>query len=185
MYSCKSLLAHHCSKPYTNNPNSAGDAVHSSLPTGGLGLNSSLGNVHKLAYKLAAVHQGWVASSLLDTYHSDRRHVAVINFKKIFKLLKTLGTTDPDVGQARKNLFGTILDPDTREEALKGIEDQREHFDNLGLGIGYIYGDPSIPSNASMYKPAFVPGAHAWITLSPSSSLVRLPAIDSSYVTEI
>ncbi len=32
-----------------------------------------------------------------------------------------------------------------------------------------------------------MPGArlpHAWITLPPSSSLVRLPAIDSSYVTE-
>jgi hypothetical protein len=70
---------------------------------------------------------------------------------------------------------------------LRGIEDQREHFDNLGLHIGYIYDDTSIPSNASIYKPTFVAGArlpHVWIKLSPSPPLVRLPTIDSSYVTE-
>lgn len=70
---------------------------------------------------------------------------------------------------------------------LRGIEDQREHFDNLGLHIGYIYGDTSNPSNASSYAPAFVPGArlpHAWITAPPSSSLINMPAIDSSYVAE-
>jgi hypothetical protein len=163
-------------------------------PTGGLGLNSGLGDVHNLAYKLAAIHQGWGSSSLLGTYHSERRHVALVNSsqsvkngKKIFRLLKTLGTTDSDVARARKNLFRTISDPDTKEELLRGIEDQRGHFDNLGLHIGYIYADTSIPSNASIYKPTFVADArlpHVWIKLSPSSSLVRLPTIDSSYVTE-
>jgi hypothetical protein len=150
--------------------------------------------VHNLANKLAAIHQGWGSSSLLDTYQSDRRHVALVNSsqsvkngKKIFGLLKTLGTTDSDVAQARKNPFRTILDPDTKEEVLRGIEDQREHFDNLGLHIGYIYGDNSIPPNAPIYKPTFVTGTRlpgVWIKLSPPSSLVCLPTIDSSYVTE-
>jgi 2-polyprenyl-6-methoxyphenol hydroxylase-like FAD-dependent oxidoreductase len=34
----------------------AGDAAHSFPPTGGLGLNSGLADVHNLAYKIAAVH---------------------------------------------------------------------------------------------------------------------------------
>jgi len=67
--------------------------------------------------------------------------------------------TDSDVSQARKILFRTISNPDTKEDVLRGIEEQREHFGNLGLHIGYIYGDMLIPSNAPIYKPAFVPGA--------------------------
>ena len=61
--------------------------------------------------------------------------------------------------RARESAFKMIFDASTREEVLRGIEEQREHFDNLGLHIGYIYGDNSIPSQASICKPAFVPGA--------------------------
>jgi 2-polyprenyl-6-methoxyphenol hydroxylase-like FAD-dependent oxidoreductase len=102
---------------------SAGDAAHSFPPTGGLGLCSGLGDVHNLAHKLVAIHQGWGSSSLLGTYRSERRHVAVVNSlqsvkngRKIFRLLKTLGTTDSNVAQARKNLFRTISDPNTKRK---------------------------------------------------------------------
>jgi hypothetical protein len=49
---------------------------------------------------------------------------------------------------------------------MKGIEAQREHFDNLGLHIGYVYGDTEIPASASLYKPSYRAGArlpHAWL----------------------
>jgi 2-polyprenyl-6-methoxyphenol hydroxylase-like FAD-dependent oxidoreductase len=52
---------------------SAGDAAHSFPPTEGLGLNSGLGDVHNLAYKIAAVHQGRGSDRLLDTFEFDRR----------------------------------------------------------------------------------------------------------------
>ncbi|KAL3490086.1 FAD binding domain-containing protein [Aspergillus germanicus] len=174
----------------------AGDAAHSFPPTGGLGLNSGLGDVHNLAYKLAAVHQGWACDGVLDTYHSDRRQVALVNSQqsvkngqKIFGLLKALGTTDEDVQVARENLRRNLKDPDAMVQINRGIEEQREHFDNLHLHIGYVYGDTRIPENASVHKPVCTPGArlpHAWIrVLAPSEVGVDLPAIDSSYVTEM
>jgi hypothetical protein len=171
---------------------SAGDAAHSFPPTGGLGLNSGLGDVHNLAYKLAAVHHGWGGDSLLDTYQAERRQVALVNSnqsvkngKQIFGLLKALGTTDPDVNIARQNLYHNIQDPEAMIEINKGIEGQREHFDNLRLHIGYIYGDEEIPPNVSIFKPSCVPGArlpHAWIKATPGR--LQLPAIDNSYVQE-
>lgn len=170
----------------------AGDAAHSFPPTGGLGLNSGLGDVHNLAYKLAYVHNGWAGDNLLDTYQSERRQVALVNAnqsvkngKQIFGLLKALGTTDPDVDVSRQNLYRNIQDPKAMVEINKGIEGQREHFDNLRLHIGYIYGDNTIPGNVSHFQPSCVPGArlpHEWI--KPSVRL-GLPVIDSSYVHEL
>jgi FAD binding domain len=159
-----------------------------------LGLNSGLGDVGNLAYKIAAVHQGWGSSSLLDSYQADRRQVALVNAKQsvkngqqIFTLLKTLGTTDPDLSAAKANLFRTITDPATRPDVLKGIEAQREHFDNLCLHIGYIYGDNDIPASASLYKASYRAGArlpHAWLSGRPETGQ-NLPPIDSSYVSEL
>ncbi|KAJ5949705.1 FAD binding domain-containing protein [Penicillium verhagenii] len=170
----------------------AGDAAHSFPPTGGLGLNSGLGDVHNLAYKLAAVHHGWGGDSLLDTYQHERRQVSLVNAsqsvkngKQIFGLLKALGTTDPDLNISRQNLYHNIEDPEAMVEINEGIEGQREHFDNLGLHIGYVYGDTEIPSNVSAFRASCVPGArlpHAWI--KATSGQLQLPAIDCSYVHE-
>jgi hypothetical protein len=113
----------------------------------------------------------------------------VKNGKMIFNLLKTLGTTDPDVEVARRNLHANIKDPKVMVDIQKGIEGQREHFNNLGLHIGYVYGDQKIPDNASVYRPVCVAGArlpHAWIRfINPIATQTDLPAIDSSYVDEL
>lgn len=53
----------------------AGDAAHEMPPTGGFGLNTGVQDVHNLAWKVAAVLQGWAAPSLLDTYDAERRPV--------------------------------------------------------------------------------------------------------------
>jgi putative polyketide hydroxylase len=50
----------------------AGDAAHHMPPTGGFGMNTGVQDVHNLAWKLAAVIQGWAAPSLLDTYEAER-----------------------------------------------------------------------------------------------------------------
>lgn len=173
----------------------AGDAAHSFPPTGGLGLNSGLGDVHNLAFKLAAVLNGTASSSLLESYESERRPVAEVNSKQsvkngktIFGLLKTLGTAgSSNLQEARKNLFRTICDPAKESEIKEAIEEQREHFDNLGLHIGYVYGDKSIPKNASCYTPQFVSGArlpHAWITPSRGIFPRDLKAVDLTYIRE-
>ena len=117
----------------------AGDAAHSFPPTGGLGLNSGLADVHNLAYKIAAVHQGWASDSILDTYQTERRPVAQVNStqsvkngKKIFGLLKTLGTAGTsDLASARENLYRSLHDPKKKRVIDEGVEGQREHFDNV------------------------------------------------------
>jgi putative polyketide hydroxylase len=51
----------------------AGDAAHHMPPTGGFGLNTGVQDAHNLAWKLAAVLNGWAAPDLLDTYETERR----------------------------------------------------------------------------------------------------------------
>src|SRR6516165_10771032 len=50
-----------------------GDAAHEMPPTGGLGMNTGVQDVHNLVWKLAAVLGGRAAPSLLDTYHDERQ----------------------------------------------------------------------------------------------------------------
>ena len=175
----------------------AGDAAHSFPPTGGLGLNSGLADVHNLAFRLAAVINGHAEERFLQGYDSDRRPVAEINSrqsvkngKKIFTLLKSLGTADlsMDVSQARKRLHATLANPDRRRDIDVQIEGQREHFDNLELHIGYVYGSQTIPKDASFYTPKFQPGArlpHIWV--KPNHRLTKdLPKpVDLSYINEL
>ncbi|KAK5051904.1 hypothetical protein LTR84_002707 [Exophiala bonariae] len=185
------LLSRKVAKSYrSGNVFLAGDAAHSFPPTGGLGLNSGLGDVHNLAYKIAMVLNGDASDGLLDTYESDRRHVAMVNSmqsvkngQEIFRLLKLLGIGD-DVAQARKNLYTSLNDPMKTKLIDEGIEGQREHFDNLELHIGYVYGSRTIPPHASHYEPKFTVGArlpHTWIAVKESD----LQPVDVSYVTEL
>src|SRR2546430_5785464 len=51
----------------------AGDAVHLVIPTGGLGMNSGVGDAIDLSWKLAAVLQGWGGAELLPSYQGERR----------------------------------------------------------------------------------------------------------------
>ncbi|MFB7914563.1 FAD-dependent monooxygenase [Streptomyces sp. NPDC056061] len=54
----------------------AGDAAHTIPPTGGHGMNTGIGDVDNLAWKLAAVTAGYAGDALLDSYGAERRPVA-------------------------------------------------------------------------------------------------------------
>ncbi|KAJ0297811.1 hypothetical protein COL516b_010421 [Colletotrichum fioriniae] len=175
-----------------------GDAAHSFPPTGGLGLNSGLADAHNLAYKVAAVHQGWANPRILDTYETDRRPIAVIaaaqsvkNGKSIFSFLKAIGTADvEDLDEARKRMYEAIHDPAKQDLIAEKVEGQREHFDNLEIHIGYVYGDTKPPTNASDFTPKFQAGArlpHAWIKFTEPNEKCETShqPIDTSYVKEL
>lgn len=53
----------------------AGDAAHSHPPYGGFGLNSGLEDAANLAWKLAAVIDGWGGEKLLDSYTDERQPI--------------------------------------------------------------------------------------------------------------
>jgi putative polyketide hydroxylase len=55
----------------------AGDSAHEMSPTGAFGSNTGIQDAHNLAWKLAAVLDGWAGPGLLDTYDTERRPVAV------------------------------------------------------------------------------------------------------------
>jgi putative polyketide hydroxylase len=54
----------------------AGDSAHEMSPTGAFGSNTGIQDAHNLAWKLAAVVEGWAGPGLLDTYGSERQPVA-------------------------------------------------------------------------------------------------------------
>jgi len=54
-----------------------GDACHLTSPTGGLGMNTGIGDAVDLSWKLAAQLEGWGGPQLLTSYGVERRPVAV------------------------------------------------------------------------------------------------------------
>ncbi|MDQ0785316.1 putative polyketide hydroxylase [Streptomyces sp. B3I7] len=54
----------------------AGDSAHEMSPTGAFGSNTGIQDAHNLAWKLAAVLNGWAGPGLLDSYDAERRPVA-------------------------------------------------------------------------------------------------------------
>jgi NADPH-dependent dioxygenase len=54
----------------------AGDAAHVHSPASGQGMNTGIQDAFNLAWKLALVHRGAAADSLLDSYDSERRPVS-------------------------------------------------------------------------------------------------------------
>ena len=57
----------------------AGDAVHLVIPTGGLGMNTGVGDAFDLSWKLAGVINGWGGPGLLDGYEQERRPIGIRN----------------------------------------------------------------------------------------------------------
>jgi hypothetical protein len=65
----------------------AGDAAHQLSPVGGHGLNSGVGDVFDLAWKIAAVEKGWGGHGLLASYDQERKSVAFQNLGHVQQAL--------------------------------------------------------------------------------------------------
>ncbi len=159
-----------------------GDAAHRFPPTGGLGLNTGVQDAHNLAWKLAAVLAGSAPAALLDTYQTERRPVAQYNAEqslqnamRLLEVPRALGfSEDPE---ASRRSFAEILgDANRRREVAAAIQHQAEHFDMLGLQLGFSYAQgalltdggepPAVANPVRQFVPSSRPGArlpHGWL----------------------
>ncbi len=78
----------------------AGDAAHRMTPAGAAGMNTAIHDVHNLAWKLAAVIQGWGEDPLLETYEAERRPVAERNVARSIGPWRDVSLAALDLGAA-------------------------------------------------------------------------------------
>jgi len=151
----------------------AGDAVHLVIPTGGLGMNSGVGDAIDLSWKLAATLQGWGGPALLDSYDSERRQVGERNVGA--SRYASLGRRKWHA-QYRPNIReNTPEGAATRENLVRVASvEQPKSNEMIGAELGYRYVDspivcalPGGPEHRfRVYEPSTWPGArlpHAWL----------------------
>ena len=152
----------------------AGDAVHLMIPTGGLGMNSGVGDAIDLSWKLAATLQGWGGPALLKSYEIERRQVGERNvgasrFASQGRR-KWRAAWKPDIGDATPEGAATRA----HLTAIAEVE-QRKDNEMIGAELGYRYADspliwpeqsdPPAPDIIT-YRPSTYPGTrlpHAWL----------------------
>ena len=151
----------------------AGDAAHLMIPTGGLGMNTGVGDAIDLSWKLHATLQGWGGPNLLASYEIERRQVG-----------------DRNVGASRyasvgRRAWRAQYRPDIREDTAAGRStrdalvrtadvEQRKTNEMIGAELGYRYAgspivvdEPGGPEHLYReYVPTTWPGArlpHVWL----------------------
>jgi 2-polyprenyl-6-methoxyphenol hydroxylase-like FAD-dependent oxidoreductase len=152
----------------------AGDAVHLVIPTGGLGMNSGVGDAIDLSWKLAAVLQGWGGPNLLPSYDIERRQVGERNVAA--SRYATLGRRKWRAAYRPNIRDDTPEGAATRANLVRVADvEQRKSNEMIGAELGYRYvGSPLIASepgegpehNFREYVPTTWPGArlpHVWL----------------------
>lgn len=159
----------------------AGDAAHLNSPSGGFGLNTGLGDVIDLGWKLAAVLEGWGAPGLLDTYDFERRPIAQRNVRQAtenYKMRK-MPKISPEIvadtaeGERARREWGRAI-----------VETQSRTFLTDGTALGYRYdgspivigdGSPAPEDTISEYVQTARPGHRApHVELDENRSIIDL-----------
>ena len=145
-----------------------GDAAHRFPPTGGLGLNTGIQDAHNLAWKLAAVINGWAPKSFLCTYDSERQPIGRRNAEQSLANLEATGALDilAEASHA-DDLVAFTADAAHSAQIAGAVERQRPHFDSVALQLGYSYDHRADPiTDVTDFVPRAVPGRrlpHGWL----------------------
>ncbi|WP_296437224.1 FAD-dependent monooxygenase [Rhizobium sp. 60-20] len=143
----------------------AGDAAHLHPPTGGLGLNTGIGDVADLGWKIAAVVQGWGGTALLDSYEAERRSTALRVVRQANHNYKSGSPGDYYVPGI--DLEGPEGDAIRARIKNRIIAEKEDEFYSPGLVLGTSYetspiivpdGTPFVPPSTINYSPSARPG---------------------------
>jgi 2,4-dichlorophenol 6-monooxygenase len=165
----------------------AGDAAHRRPPTTGLGLNTSIEDVHNLTWKLAFVLQGKAEPSLLDTYETERRPIGLRNcdwglftFSNMPVLQAAVGLVPGQLEYNRQRFKRIFEDTPYGRTSLnqirRAIATQDVEFSAHDIELGFVYEDGALVADGTerppadpagqIYIPTTRPGhrlPHAWI----------------------
>jgi 2-polyprenyl-6-methoxyphenol hydroxylase-like FAD-dependent oxidoreductase len=143
----------------------AGDAAHLFAPTGGVGMNTGIGDAIDLAWKLDGVIRGWGGAGLLDSYEAERKPVAWRN--------SVISANNSDKIDAVMDETPACIDAESPEgdaarAAIRGrLRWMSRQFSSAGTHLGYRYvdspviapdGSPEPPDDPSMLVPSTWPG---------------------------
>jgi 2-polyprenyl-6-methoxyphenol hydroxylase-like FAD-dependent oxidoreductase len=151
----------------------AGDAAHTTSPTGGHGLNTGIGDALSLGWMLHAVLSGQGGEGLLDAYEAERRPVAIRNGTfSTSNFASWIGATD----------FSRVLEEGAEGDAARAVVGQRmsealnQEWTSTGVGLGYRFegspliipdGTPAPADPVETYDQTARPGhraPHAWLS---------------------
>ncbi len=151
----------------------AGDAAHLFAPTGGVGMNTGIGDACDLAWKLDAVLRGWGGEGLLESYEIERKPIAVRN--------SLISATNSDkIDMVMDETPADIAEPGAAGEAARALLARKiqwlaRQFNSAGTHLGYRYvdsplvvadGTPEPPDDPLQVVPSTWPGSrapHAWM----------------------
>ena len=165
-----------------------GDSAHRHPPTGGLGLNTAVGDVYNLCWKIAAAVRGQASDNLLDTYEQERKPVgaravqrSLENFINHLTTSQVLGMTPDKTPEENWELMRRLWsdEPQARQARVQfedAIARQAMEFYEQNVEYGYTYDSPAIVPDGTpapqlidevhVYEPSTRPGCtlpHAWL----------------------
>jgi 2-polyprenyl-6-methoxyphenol hydroxylase-like FAD-dependent oxidoreductase len=157
----------------------AGDAAHRMWPSGGHGMNTGLGDVANLGWKLDAVLQGWAPDTLLDSYTAERRPHAEHTVRRAWHNYRADQAIPSDP---------TLDEPENKEgRTLAGeriTATRQTEWRSLGVQLGLRYpdsplvvpdGSPEPERDPEEYQPSARPGHRApHLTLADGRSVLDL-----------
>ncbi|MEV7288047.1 FAD-dependent monooxygenase [Streptomyces sp. NPDC093252] len=154
----------------------AGDAAHAVPIVGGLGMNTGIGDVHNLCWKLAGVLKGWARPALLDTYAPERHPVAERVLEQSVANTRLMAEVQ---AHRRARLAAGPAEADPGRVELPWTD---QYFAQMGLVLGVAYESTAVlrepsgtgpaPAGGTDYVPTPHPGhrlPHLWLTPTRST----------------
>jgi 2-polyprenyl-6-methoxyphenol hydroxylase-like FAD-dependent oxidoreductase len=114
----------------------AGDAAHIHSPAGGQGMNTGMQDVFNLAWKLAAVINGYAGDTLLDSYQAERVPVAdsVITFTNRLTKVGTLSGTPRRIRDVVVRIVSRV--PAARRVIAETAEEVNVNYQGSPIAVG-------------------------------------------------